>query len=151
MSTKRLNNLSGREWLPATRSAFVDGVTNRKALSWDNMAASFTVLSHAPPRDKRKMQHPATFPDEDAARLIRFFTQKGGRVLDPFLGTGSTAVACVRENRACTGYELYPHWAAIARTRVAEIISAGAIPVRIMEGDALEGVQTLPPPPKISS
>lgn len=78
MATKtknRLNNLSGREWLPLTRSAYVDGVNRpSEELDWDKalseLQGSIVVMSKATPRDHLKKQHPATFSEEDARRLI---------------------------------------------------------------------------------
>ena len=51
----RLNNLSGREWLPLTRSAYVDGVTRPyEELDWDKvlgeLQGSIVVLSKATPQ-----------------------------------------------------------------------------------------------------
>ena len=142
--SKRLNDLSGREWLPSTRSAFVDGIRDpNKILSWDSLSASFTVMSKATPRDARKKEHPATFPEEDARRLIRMFTTEGQSVLDPFMGTGSTAVACVHEKRACVGFELYDRWTQVAIERSGEIQKSDSYPVGIQTKDALIGVQEL--------
>lgn len=44
-------------------------------------------------------------------------TPKGGTVLDPFLGTGTTAVACRQEGFSCLGMEQDPEYAEIARMR----------------------------------
>ena len=141
---KRLNDLSGSEWLPNTRSAFIDGVSEPyESLSWDTDCllpfASRTVLSTATVRPDAKREHPATFPESDAGRLIRFFTQEGGRVLDPFIGTGSTAVACIEESRTCIGFELYPKWVRLAQDRV----RGGGPDIAIYEQDALDGVAGL--------
>jgi site-specific DNA-methyltransferase (adenine-specific) len=70
----------------------------------------------------RERPHPATFP----ARLPEFCLRLHGldrveRVLDPFLGLGSTAVACARLGLACDGIELDEHYLhmAVERTRAA--------------------------------
>ncbi len=52
--------------------------------------------------------HPAPFPMELAHRLIRMFSFVGDTVLDPFLGTGSTALAAARCNRNSIGVEIEP-------------------------------------------
>ena len=142
---ERLNDLSGTEWVRSTRSVFVDGVeTPHRSLIWDDtLFASQAVMSTATARPGDKKQHPATFPESDAKRLVRMFTRKGGQVLDPFMGTGSTAVACIEEQRACVGFELYERWATLARLRVAEIQEGGS-PVDIQTMDALDGVKQLP-------
>ncbi|MCE5237721.1 site-specific DNA-methyltransferase [bacterium] len=78
------------------------------------------MTSIAPPRDKRKLLHPATFSERDVERLIRFFTKAGETVMDPFLGSGSTLVACRDSGRVGTGVELIEQWAQIARERLAQ-------------------------------
>lgn len=86
---ERLNDLSGTEWLPATRSVFVDGVEHSRAvLTWDRVSgtAPISVISTATARPADKKKHPATFPESDARRIIRLLTRKGEHVLDPFMG-----------------------------------------------------------------
>jgi DNA modification methylase len=93
----RLNDLSNVDWLTFTKSV------------WQ---------SRPPPRDELKEQHPATFAENDVEKLILFFTKKGGRVLDPFLGSGSTLIACFNTHRNGLGIELVPKWVTIARRRL---------------------------------
>ncbi len=47
-------------------------------------------------------------------RFIRLYTYVGDVVLDPFLGSGSTAVAAARNDRRYVGYDLDPEYVAIA-------------------------------------
>jgi len=93
----RLNDLSNVEWLTFTKSV------------WQ---------SRPPPRDELKEQHPATFAESDVEKLILFFTKKGARVLDPFLGSGSTLIACLNTGRNGCGVELVGRWAVIAERRL---------------------------------
>jgi DNA modification methylase len=65
-----------------------------------------------------KEQHPATFAENDVEKLILFFTKKSARVLDPFLGSGSTLIACLNTGRNGYGVELVGKWAAIAQKRL---------------------------------
>jgi DNA modification methylase len=51
----------------------------------------------------------AAFPFELAWRLIHMFSVQGDTVLDPFLGTGTTAAACLAAGRNCIGYERHTH------------------------------------------
>jgi DNA modification methylase len=96
-----LNDLSGREWLPETKSVWF-----QKGLG----------ASH--PHAQIERQHPAPYSYQDVARLISFFTKKGGRVLDPFVGVGSTLKACALTKRVGTGIELLPVWADLAKKRL---------------------------------
>ena len=62
--------------------------------------------------------HSATFPVDLPAWFIRLFTQSGDIVLDPFIGSGSTAVACVRLDRHFMGIDINPEFVEIASQRV---------------------------------
>ena len=72
------------------------------------------------PERARRVNHPAPFPVELPERFIRLYTYVGDVVLDPFLGSGSTAVAAARTGRHYVGYDLDPEYVAIAEARVAE-------------------------------
>ena len=144
----RLNDLTGREWLPLTRSAFVDGVTRPfEELDWDKvlgeLQGSIVVMSKATPRDHLKKQHPATFSEEDARRLVRMFTQEGQSVLDPFIGTGSAAIACVMEKRACTGFDIYEQWVQLAKERIRKVKDYSPHPIQIEAKDSLIAVKQM--------
>lgn len=54
--------------------------------------------------------HPAPYPLELATRLVRMFSFVGDTVLDPFLGTGTTALAASRCGRHSIGYEVDPEY-----------------------------------------
>ena len=143
---KRLNDLEGRQWLPLTRSVYVDGVTHpSENLDWEKveegLQGSVVVMSKATPRDHRKKQHPATFSEEDARRLVRLFTRRGGSVVDPFIGTGSTAIACALEERECTGFDIYEQWVQLANERVNEVFSF--YPIQITAKDALAAMKQM--------
>jgi modification methylase len=62
--------------------------------------------------------HPAPYPLELAERLIRMFSFVGDTVLDPFLGTGTTTLAAMRNGRNSIGYEIDDHYLAQARRRI---------------------------------
>lgn len=52
--------------------------------------------------------------------FIRTYTHEGETVLDPFMGSGSTGVACMRTGRKFLGSELDPHFFEVAQRRIAE-------------------------------
>ena len=62
------------------------------------------------PRARRRVNHPAPFPVELPLRLIDLYTYKGDLVLDPFMGSGTTAVAAVRAGRHFVGYDTDPEY-----------------------------------------
>jgi len=103
-----LNDLTGREWAIFTKSWF---------------------MHNPPPRSKkttfknqREILHPAKFPETMISEFIYFFTKKGDIILDPFLGTGSTLVACDQAGRKGIGIEISEKWANIARKRTKQIV-----------------------------
>lgn len=65
-------------------------------------------------------KHPAPYPVEFAGRLIRMFSFVGDTVLDPFMGTGTTSVACARWGRNSIGIEVDPKYFEMARIRIAD-------------------------------
>jgi len=69
-------------------------------------------------RDKLKKQHPATFPDKLAADFIQAFTTEGMTVLDPFMGSGTTAVVAKSLGRNYIGFELSPEYCKLASVRL---------------------------------
>ena len=63
--------------------------------------------------------HPAPYPVEFAERLVRMFSFVGDNVLDPFMGTGTTNIACARWGRNSVGIELDAKYYDVARRGVA--------------------------------
>jgi len=72
-----------------------------------------------PSESAQRVGHPAPFPVELPQRFIELYTFEGELVLDPFMGSGSTAVAAARTGRHYIGYDTDPEYAAAARDRVA--------------------------------
>ena len=74
----KLNDLDGKEWVKNTKSWFI-----LKGKS----------------RSKEVINHPAKYPEELAEKFVSFFTKKDEIVFDPFMGVGSTGVACNKLKR----------------------------------------------------
>ena len=96
----KLNNLTGKEWIKFTKSWFI---VNPKR------------------RTKDSVNHPGKFPEELVEKYIKFFTKKNGYVLDPFLGVGSTLIACENTQRNGIGIELSKEFSDIARSELKKI------------------------------
>lgn len=62
--------------------------------------------------------HPTVKPVAIMRWLTRLISPEGGTVLDPFMGSGTTGVACVEEGRDFIGIEREPEYIAIARARI---------------------------------
>lgn len=78
-----------------------------------------------PPESATRVGHPAPFPVELPQRLLELYTYRGDVVLDPFMGSGTTAVAAVRTGRHYLGYDTDEAYTRAARARVAsEVVAA---------------------------
>jgi DNA modification methylase len=70
----------------------------------------------------KSIGHPAPFPVELPHRLIQLYTFEGDVVLDPFMGSGSTAIAALQGKRAYVGYEIEPEYLRLAERRVKQFL-----------------------------
>ena len=104
---------------PAARRR-AEELPHRSTLTNDEFLDATLDLWRIPAESARRVGHPAPFPVELPLRLIELYTYAGDLVLDPFLGSGSAAVAAVRAGRRYAGYDTDPEYVAIARARVEE-------------------------------
>ena len=81
------------------------------------MESTLSIWNISPARAK-KIGHPAPFPVELAKRFINLYSFKNDLILDPFIGSGSTAIAAKLLNRDYIGYELNPEYVKIAKNRL---------------------------------
>jgi len=70
----------------------------------------------------KKIGHPAPFPEELPYRLIQLYSFKGDIVLDPFMGSGTTAVAALKTDRKFVGYDISKEYIALAEKRVEPLL-----------------------------
>lgn len=73
-------------------------------------------------KDKAKYGHPTIKPLEIIEKLVEIGSERGGIVLDTFLGSGTTALACKELGRHYIGFEKDARWVAVARERVEGVI-----------------------------
>jgi site-specific DNA-methyltransferase (adenine-specific) len=94
------------------------GQLDRKPLHWssgDQNPGSFQSEG----TDKTSQNnHPTVKPTDLMAYLCRLVTPPGGLVLDPFMGSGSTGKACMREGFRFIGIDMTPEYVEIARARI---------------------------------
>lgn len=83
----------------------------------DFMSWTLDIWS-VPPESAKRIGHPAPFPVEIPRRLIELYTFKDDIVLDPFMGSGSTAIAAIKTGRHYFGYDLEPDYCRSAAVRI---------------------------------
>ena len=70
------------------------------------------------PQSAKQVGHPAPFPEELPRRAIELYTFSDEVVLDPFMGTGSTALAAVKTDRKFVGYDVSSEYVELANERI---------------------------------
>jgi site-specific DNA-methyltransferase (adenine-specific) len=96
-----------------------EGLPHQATITNDEFLDATLDIWRIPPESARRVGHPAPFPVELPRRLIELYTYHGDVVLDPFLGSGSTAVAAARGGRRYVGYDTDPVYVELARRRLA--------------------------------
>jgi len=69
----------------------------------------------------RRIGHPAPFPEELPYRLIQLYSFKEDIILDPFMGSGTTAVAAINSERNYVGYDISKEYICLAEKRLEAI------------------------------
>lgn len=103
------------------RHEIVLHLTRRKPVFHSNSVAN--VLQHSRVSTKERV-HPTEKPVALMADLISVVSPEGGTVLDPFMGAGSTGLACVKTGRGFTGIEQDPDFFDEACRRIEEAVNA---------------------------
>ena len=96
---KRKNTISKEEFLEFTKSVWT-----------------------FPAESARKIGHPAPFPVELPYRFIQLYTFEGDIVLDPFIGSGQTAIAAIKTGRHYIGYDIDKEYVKLAEKRIKEYL-----------------------------
>lgn len=89
-------------------------------ISRDEFLEATIDLWDIPPESAKQVGHPAPFPVELPKRLIDLYTFEGDIVLDPFMGSGTTAVAALRTKRHYLGFETDQNYVSQANKRIAD-------------------------------
>ena len=106
-----------------------DGLPHRPTTTADEFMEATLDVWELAPESATRVGHPAPFPVELPQRFVELYTYEGDVVLDPFMGSGSTAVAALRTGRHFLGYDTDPAYVEAARGRVAaereRLVAAG--------------------------
>jgi DNA modification methylase len=112
------------------------GLPHQSTIGADDFMALTLDVWNIPAESATRVGHPAPFPVELPAQLIRLFTFADDLVIDPFMGSGSTLVAAAQLGRRYAGYDLDPAYVEIASQRVAEVLESAPTLPEVAEGIA---------------
>ena len=101
-----------------------DGTTTGTTTIYVNkMKCRGTIWNYLMAGDKNKLKqkHPAPFPDQIPYDLIACFCKPKGIVLDPFIGSGSTAVSAIKLKRNFIGFDISKKYCEISKKRTKEV------------------------------
>jgi DNA modification methylase len=88
-------------------------------ISRDEFLEATLSVWDIPPESASRVGHPAPFPIALPRRFIELYTYRDDVVLDPFIGSGSTAVAAIESGRHYVGYETDREYVSVAHERIA--------------------------------
>lgn len=121
---KTFNGLDAQEWAKNSRSV------------WNDLSSI---------RQKKHLIHGATYPEKLCDRIIKIYSKKGDLIFDPFLGTGTTVIAALKNKRGAIGIELTDKYFNISNKSIFEILSYNKnlnFP-KLIQGDALQYTKEL--------
>ena len=104
---------------PASAAEAIVVAHKRGKKEW-NGGGGRNVFCHATNAEKGAKPHPSTKPEPLMAELIGLFTDAGDLILDPFAGSGSTAVAAKRLGRRCILIEQQEQYCEVAARRLSQ-------------------------------
>ena len=91
------------------------GISNREFVEWTKSVWYFPTAS------PKQAGHPTPFPEDLPRRLILLYTNIGDLVLDPFMGSGTTAVSAIKEGRHFIGYDIVEEYCNSASRLVEQV------------------------------
>ena len=103
----------------ASKGSYRRSRLGKDTISKDEFLEATTSIWSIKPASARRVGHPAPFPVDLPRRLIELYTFEGDLVLDPFIGSGTTAVAAVETGRHFVGYDNNASYLELARSRIA--------------------------------
>jgi len=95
--------------------------------SFNCMSKKYTILNHGFIRECEKAEHPTQKPLKLIKNIVADFSNENDLILDCFLGSGTTAVACVELGRRFIGIEKELRYVGIARKRVDAVARQGKL------------------------
>jgi site-specific DNA-methyltransferase (adenine-specific) len=104
-----------------SKDRFDRPIKGESTITKDEFMSATTSIWNIAPESAKKVGHPAPFPVQLAQRLIELYTFKNDIVLDPFMGSGATAVAATLSGRRFVGYEINEDYVSAAEKRIRSV------------------------------
>ena len=99
----------------------------------DEFMSSTLSVWEIPPESAKRVGHPAPFPIELAQAVIKLYSYVGDVVLDPFVGSGTTCLAAVLNDRHYVGFDIVREYCELAEASIAEAKAAKDVGVTLSE------------------
>lgn len=96
-----------------------EGLPHQPTIDTEEFLEATIDVWEIPSERATKVGHPAPFPVDLPARLIQLYTYEGDLVLDPFVGSGTTAVAAAKSRRHYVGFDTEADYVEIGKARLA--------------------------------
>lgn len=104
-----------------------NSITREQFMEWTKSIWNINAES------AKRIGHPAPFPEELPYRLIQLYSFKGDIILDPFMGSGTTAIAAIKSERKFVGYDISQEYIELAEKRVKSFLTQITIPFSVSE------------------
>jgi site-specific DNA-methyltransferase (adenine-specific) len=106
-----------------------NSITKEQFMEWTK--SIWTIKAES----ARRIGHPAPFPEELPYRLIQLYSFKGDIVLDPFMGSGTTAVAAIKSERKFVGYDISQEYIDLAEKRLKPFLEQTTLKFTTVQND----------------
>lgn len=106
-----------------------NSITKEQFMEWTKSIWTMNAES------ARRIGHPAPFPEELPYRLIQLYSFNGDIILDPFMGSGTTAVSAVKSERKFVGYDISQEYIDLAERRVKPFLEQTTMKFTTVESD----------------
>ena len=97
------------------------GLPHRPSIDTDEFLEATLDVWQIPSERATRVGHPAPFPIALPRRLIELYTYENDLILDPFLGSGTTAVAAAETGRHYVGFDTEKEYITLAQERIDEV------------------------------
>ncbi len=105
-----------------SKGTFKRHPVRQNSIGRDDFLESTKSIWRFPSASAKKVNHPAPFPLELPLRLIHLYSYVDDVILDPFIGSGTTAVAASESGRHYVGYDINDEYVVAARSRVQSVM-----------------------------